>query len=38
MLNISLLGELNCKMAAIENTLDEKDKIIKTLMEKENTG
>ena len=30
----SLLGELNCKVTAIENTLDDTDKIIKTLMEK----
>ena len=32
--NDSLLRELNCKVTAIENTLDEKDKIIKNLMEK----
>ena len=32
--NDSLLGQLNCKVKAIENTLDEKDKIIKTLLEK----
>jgi uncharacterized coiled-coil protein SlyX len=32
--NDSLLRELNCKVTAIENTLDEKDKIIKNVMGK----
>ena len=30
----SLLEKMNCKVTAIENTLDEKNKIINTLLEK----